>query len=401
MDLSAYANKLTAFKFDGADIRLELSHGLFSSFDVDQGTRLLLKILGASRFHRDARTVLDAGCGTGVIGIAVKASRPEAAVTLQDRDALAVAFSLRNAKLNKTDVECFRAPLLEGLDGRRFDLILSNLPAKAGAPVLDDFFFRSARMLEDGGRCFVVIVNPLAEAAAKAIEAAGSTVLEKRKGPNHTVYVYGRAATDESAPDGSTEPEPPLYVRTTREFKLGDERYKASGFWGLEEFDTLSYATALAADVCLRAATGRLFRSACVLDPGVGHLAVWLAKKFKCAELAAASRDVLQIKAMSHNLSIQPKIAAAFRELDPLEPSKDAERAFDLVAAFPEPVPGVDWGADLWREALALCKDGAAFVATMRPTEAVRFDQAKPAGFRRLADKKRKGFASLAYERVS
>ncbi|MCX7024637.1 MAG: methyltransferase [Spirochaetes bacterium] len=398
MDLSSFVNKTVDFKFDGADVRLDLSHALFSSFDVDQGTRLLLRTLGASRFHREAHSVLDTGCGVGVIGIAVGKSNPAAEVVFQDRDALAVAFTGLNLRANGADAEVFRAPLLWGLEGRRFDLILSNLPAKAGLPVLGDFFARSTRMLAPGGRCFAVIVNTLAEAAARSIAEAGAADAVSRRGPNHTVFSWGADGND---PKAGTEPPEGLYIRTSREFRLEGERYGASGYWGLEEFDTLSYVTELAADAALRAATGRLVRSACVLDPGVGHLAIWLAKKFSCAEIAVSSRDILQVMATRENLSALPRHRPSFRELDALEPSNGASRAFDLAAAFPEPVPGCDWIGPLWSEAAALCKDGAAFVATMRPTEAVRFDMRKSDGFRRLAEKKRKGFTALSYERIS
>ncbi|MEN6477502.1 MAG: methyltransferase, partial [Rectinema sp.] len=89
-ELSPYVNKTVEFAFMGARLRLELSHALFSSFDVDSGTRLLLKAVARDPVLAGARRVLDAGCGTGVIGLAVAKAFPDTEVTLRDRDMLAV-----------------------------------------------------------------------------------------------------------------------------------------------------------------------------------------------------------------------------------------------------------------------------------------------------------------------
>jgi 16S rRNA G1207 methylase RsmC len=75
--IAAYETKRVDFRFRGRSLNLSLSHALFSSADVDTGTRLLLRVL--SRLWDEdltagralPRTVLDAGSGVGVIGIAV------------------------------------------------------------------------------------------------------------------------------------------------------------------------------------------------------------------------------------------------------------------------------------------------------------------------------------------
>ncbi len=135
--VARFINKSVPFRFDGADLSFCLSHGLFSSFDIDDGTKLLLKSIARSVDLASLRDVLDVGCGVGVIGACVAARAPSARVTMQDRDALAAAVARENCRLNGlqgASAECRLA--FHGLGGGTVDLVTSNLPAKAGAPVL-------------------------------------------------------------------------------------------------------------------------------------------------------------------------------------------------------------------------------------------------------------------------
>src|SRR5208283_5333859 len=140
-DLDSYVNKKVYFKFNGAALRFDLSHALFSSFDIDVGTRLLLKVAAHDPVLASSRRILDEGCGVGVIGLCAAKAFPEAEVVLRDRDSLAVAFAERNRLANKLR----GAPRAEwGLigddrEGGPYDFVFSNLPAKAGAPVLARF----------------------------------------------------------------------------------------------------------------------------------------------------------------------------------------------------------------------------------------------------------------------
>jgi hypothetical protein len=46
MQIEKYVLKVVPLRFRGADLNFELSHALFSSFDIDAGSRLLLKLVG-------------------------------------------------------------------------------------------------------------------------------------------------------------------------------------------------------------------------------------------------------------------------------------------------------------------------------------------------------------------
>ncbi|MDR0399361.1 MAG: methyltransferase, partial [Treponema sp.] len=209
--LEIYGGKTVPFRFRGRDLRFTLSLGLFSSADIDRGTRLLLKVLSRLLDEGGAsppRRILDCGCGAGIIGVcaarallpppgkgAVRGARAESPlVRCQDRDELARIVTQGNAALNGLDSSVLRAytePLLSGDPGGGWDLILSNIPAKAGEPVLDDFIRRSPALLAPAGRALIVVVAPLADFFRRRLAAAGVSLMGEEQGPEHRVLVYG------------------------------------------------------------------------------------------------------------------------------------------------------------------------------------------------------------------
>ena len=203
--LTQFITKTIPFKFRGIDLTFALSQGLFSSADVDSGTKLLLKVLSnvldadSAEGKAPPARVLDSGCGTGVIGICAAAAIGKlggaARVRCQDRDELARLISAHNAAANKIPPEAlsaFTEPLLAGPPDARWDLILTNIPAKAGQPVLEDFVRRSTALLAENGRVIMVAVQALADFFQQAIDAAGARILREETGPEHRVFVYGR-----------------------------------------------------------------------------------------------------------------------------------------------------------------------------------------------------------------
>ena len=383
-----------SFRYSGRDIRLDLSHALFSSFDVDRGTRLLLKVLARPGLAEGARSVLDLGCGVGVIGIALGAVLPGLAVHFRDRDALAAAFAARNARSNGLNPASWGTGLtLAGLSGRRYDLVVSNVPAKAGVPVIEDFVLRLPGALTEGGRFALVVVNTIAPAVRAAVIFSGAKLLVEEAGPGHTVLVGGRGTELPPAAD-----ELAVYERCRSDFEIGGVRYGLSGYWGLPDFDTPSYAAVLAAGLCERAADGPV-RSLSVSNPGPGHLALFACARFGPSRLSLLSRDCLQGIATARNLAaagFAPELVVS----DGLDPEEDPGAFSDLIVEFPDPVPGFDWIGPVWARATRAAAPGASFVLVGRPTETVRFDRRAPAGWTRSLERKRDGFQGMVYRRA-
>lgn len=452
-DLLPLVNKTVPFKFRGAELRFDLSHALFSSFDVDAGTRLLLKAVGRDEVLLRARRVLDAGSGVGVIGLAIAAALPGCTVEARDRDLLACAFTERNRKRNKVPNLAVFPGLLSvsapgllppGMETGKYDYILTNIPAKAGGPVLEAFFRGAPALLAPGGRLGVVIVNPLMEAARAWIAASGFSVTGEERGANHHVFVCGLeggSATKagaggvlpagmERAQDGGPEvatagAEVPaeqagpgwseallgaaldfsgldlgIYLRRRGHFKLAGLAYEAAGIWGLPEFDTVGYGPAAAAELGERVLAGSLIRDVLILGPGIGHLAIWMAKRLAPERIVAASRDLLSLAATGANLAALPRPRPAYLALDALGLDGLPAAGFDCIAWNPDIVPEYDWIGPVWDTAARLLKAGGTLIVHCPPTELVRLSRRKPRGFRLAGEKKKKTFAAMAFVRI-
>lgn len=79
--------------------------------------------------HSPAKNcVLDLGTGSGAIAVSVAAEHPDAAVTATDISAAALAVAARNAAQHGVQISFIQSDWFGGLQGKKFDLILSNPP---------------------------------------------------------------------------------------------------------------------------------------------------------------------------------------------------------------------------------------------------------------------------------
>ena len=325
--LRDYLHKSVSFRFAGHTLQFALSQSLFSSFDVDTGSRLLLasvaQQLAADPGERDRlRSILDLGCGTGVLGLAL-AKHYGADLTARDRDALALAVTAHNAARNGVACRTRGGVDITNLDGTRepgpFQLVVSNLPAKAGAPVLAHLVAAAAQVTDPDGRLAVVVVSNLAEQTRRQL-AAVAELIHEREGNRHTVFharprarsprAMATGAPDAATAATSTLPDP--YRRRHAEMTMSGTSYLLDTCYGLPDFDRPSHLIELAAATMQRrllAARASFPATTLVWNPGQGHLPVWLARCASTARNAArqpqfalASRDALQLLATCANL---------------------------------------------------------------------------------------------------
>lgn len=399
MKIDEYVLKTVPFRFRGADMRLDLSHALFSSNDVDAGSKLLLKAVAQNAEPAAVGTALDIGSGVGVLGIACGLGYPGARVSFRDRDALACAFTERNAKRNKLVPEATEHALfVEGLEGRSFDLVLCNVPAKAGTPVLDRFLKALPAYVSERGLGAVVVVNTIAEAAraslAAALAPAEPRLAERSKG--HSVFLFGRAEPV-SAADGVAAETAFYRGEAGAQRGPGTHRrssYRFQGFWGLPEFDTPSFATELGMELCEAGSSGLLVRRSLVVNPGAGRLPCFIARRLSSA-VALCGRDRLALQASGANLALNRDGSG---EAAPAQASvawsEELEGpAYDLVAEYADVTPRVDGFGRSWSEAARLLKAGGSYIALMTSADFDRFERQKPKGFTKLREKKKKGWA--------
>jgi 16S rRNA G1207 methylase RsmC len=295
MNISRWHKKDVDLTWNGERTRYAVAQELFSSHDVDAGSKLLLKSLDTSRFP-DSGLAVDFGCGYGVLGLAWKHAMPGWNVLLIDRDALAVEFSQWNATAMGFTAADTQARTGLGVDFVPPDgasLILWNVPGKAGESAIEALTADVMAALTDNGTAAMVVVNPLASVIRSVLDSDTSvTVLHDEAHSDHTII----HATRTGAPDVPADPfDRGVFDREAAGFGVDDFEYDITPVMGLPEYDSYSFATQVTFDM-LRTIT-REIESALVFRPGQGHLATVIASVFQPESLALLDRDMLALRA--------------------------------------------------------------------------------------------------------
>lgn len=149
----------------GFRLRLASDAGVFSRDGVDYGSRTLIDRM---EFGEDAE-VLDVGCGYGPIGLAAARLAPRGHVTMLDINERAVALANENAAANGiANAEAIQSNLYDAVSGRKFDVILSNPPIRAGKAIVHRILAEARDHLREGGALWIVIQNKQGAPSAKA-----------------------------------------------------------------------------------------------------------------------------------------------------------------------------------------------------------------------------------------
>jgi 16S rRNA (guanine1207-N2)-methyltransferase len=176
-----YALNRQRFAFDAAEL-------LFSTYSIDTGTQFLLRYMLAG--IDNPGSILDLGCGYGVIGIVLARFYPAAHVVMVDKDLLAIRYTQHNAELNRVEnTETFPSIGTADVQGRTFDLIASNVPGHIGDNAIErDFLLKPLDVLDRGGVYWFVVVTPLVELIERVAQHYALSLQEIAKRPQHRVY---------------------------------------------------------------------------------------------------------------------------------------------------------------------------------------------------------------------
>ncbi len=326
--LSARYKKTLELAAYGSRLRFHVAHDLFSSFDVDAGTRLLLRTVHESENALAAERVLDLGSGYGPLGLMLKSWRDDRVVHLVDRDLAAVDYAAWNAEENGLrGTEAYASLGYDDVRESGFDLILSNVPAKAGPAVIASILLDAAWFQPEGGIVGVVVIDRIKALAQQLIEDAGAEVLRHRTGQGYAAWLYRLPARDGAAYVPAFERG--MYDRGEIDATLGRERVRTKTYWGLPEFDTLGFGTLAAASGL--AGGGAPVESALVFEPGQGHLAAYLARATAPARVDLQSRDVLALRASAGNVELNAVRPVEIGTLNTLLPVAAGD-GYDLAA---------------------------------------------------------------------
>lgn len=121
--------------------------------------------LTSATIRRPVRTALDLGTGCGVQ--ALHLSQHASAVTATDLSPRALRFAAANAALNGLEWELLQGDLLAPVQGRRFDLVVSNPPFVVGSGL-------ATHTYRDSGRAGDGVCAELAAAAPDLLEEDGT-----------------------------------------------------------------------------------------------------------------------------------------------------------------------------------------------------------------------------------
>ena len=156
--------------------------GLFSKDHIDPATEILLNAIPPL-----SGSLLDLGCGYGVIGI-VLAKSYRLKLTQADVNGAAVALTVKNAKANGVVTQAVQSDCFESIPDT-FDTITLNPPIHAGKAVTYRMYEDSITHLNPGGKFYIVTLKKHgAESTEAKLESVygNCETIYKKKG----VYVF-------------------------------------------------------------------------------------------------------------------------------------------------------------------------------------------------------------------
>jgi len=160
--------------------------GIFSPRGIDEGTLLLLPYLEID----PTDDCLDLGCGYGPIGLTMAKLAPEGTTTLVDRDFKAIEYSQKNADVNKiANVDILLSNGFDQIRDKKFDVVVSNIPAKVGNELMTLFFSDAMQQLNTGGKVYIVTINGLRGYIKRIFKDIFGNYTKLKQGKNYTIHM--------------------------------------------------------------------------------------------------------------------------------------------------------------------------------------------------------------------
>src|SRR5438093_1507718 len=137
----------------GRPFLLQTDSGVFSREGLDRGTELLLEAIEVG----PCESILDLGCGYGIIGIVAARLSEGGRVVLTDVNERAVALANANVNANGIrNAEVRTGDLYQPVADLAFDHILANPPIRAGRVIVDRIVVAAPPRLLEGGSLWLV-----------------------------------------------------------------------------------------------------------------------------------------------------------------------------------------------------------------------------------------------------
>ena len=167
-------------------LRFHTTWGLFSPKAVDEGSKMLLDQVRVEKSDR----CLDLGCGYGPLGLTLAALAPEGKSVLVDKDFVAVSYSVKNAQLNGIiNTTVFLSNGFDQIGDQKFQIIVSNLPAKTGKEMYYLYFYDALQRMTPGAHFYVVTITGLRRFVKRAFSEVFGNYNKLKQGKTYTVAV--------------------------------------------------------------------------------------------------------------------------------------------------------------------------------------------------------------------
>ncbi|RLK62787.1 class I SAM-dependent methyltransferase [Atopobacter sp. AH10] len=163
---------LVQAKLRGKDYEFTTDHGVFSRQGIDFGSRILIESI-PEEWLQEAHSLLDVGCGYGVMGISLSRGF---SIELDQVDVNERALELTRLNRQRYGIKLGEVFLSDGYSqvGKYdYDLIISNPPIRAGKAVVHRILKESYDHLREGGR-FVCVIQKK-QGAPSAMDALEKT----------------------------------------------------------------------------------------------------------------------------------------------------------------------------------------------------------------------------------
>lgn len=295
--IASYIHKNVRRQRRNSDLVFATSQSLFSSNAIDPGTNLLLRTISANASGKYDRC-LDMGCGYGPLGLSLKREDIVGSVDLVDRDALAVDFTRMNCAKNEVNGASIYGSLgFDDVPNSNYDLIVSNLPGKAGKQVLEYLLKSATERLDVSGEFWGVIVSPLWPYVEEALAGLNTEFPHVESGPRHLAFGFRKPV---SLDDYLSSEQANVYGRDEVKFEVGAKGYQITTSHGLPEFDSLSYPTQLLLEQLYTLRKKKL-ASAAVFNVTQGYVPIALLAAEITEDIYVTDRDLLALRTTEQN----------------------------------------------------------------------------------------------------